>query len=62
MDALVLTHTFLFLGCGIADPDVQMMLARHALRFPHGKPHYICMAANTVHADIAASMRRNYKT
>jgi len=27
MDALVLTHTFLFLGCGIADPDVQMMLA-----------------------------------
>lgn len=60
MDALVLTHTFLFLGCGVADPDVQMMLARHALRFPHGKPHYMCMPANAIQEDVAGSLRRNY--
>lgn len=26
LDALMLTHTFVFLGCGISDPDIQLLL------------------------------------
>ena len=25
LDALILTHTFVFLGCGISDPDIQLI-------------------------------------
>lgn len=60
LDSLITTHTFLFLGCGISDPDVQMLLSRHANMFPGSKPHYMCLSSRSVHDDVELSLRRNY--
>ena len=60
LDALVLTHTFVFMGCGANDPDAQLMLERHANQFPYGRCHYMCAPANHFHADVRESMKRNY--
>lgn len=59
LDALVLTHTFVFLGCGLSDPDVRMMLERHAQVFPDGRPHIMVMSAKAVHADVRGCFGRN---
>jgi hypothetical protein len=53
LDALAITHTFLFIGCGLSDPDVRIMLERHAASFPAARPHYMvspkgrCMRMNS---------------
>ena len=58
MDALTVTHTLLFIGCGVSDPDVQLMLERHAYAFS-GRPHYMVTQQGALHADIVDSLRRN---
>lgn len=45
LDGLMLTHTCLFLGCGISDPDIQVMLERNVQLHPTSNPHYIAMGA-----------------
>lgn len=59
LDALALTHTFLFIGAGIADPDVQMMLERMAQMHPEARPHYMLVSSGSIHADHADALRRN---
>jgi SIR2-like domain len=38
MDALLLTNTFLILGCGLSDPDFQLLFENFAYRFPSAPP------------------------
>ena len=59
LDALVLTHTFLFLGCGLSDPDVRLMLERHAQVFPDSRPHMMVMSSKAVHAEVRECYLRN---
>ena len=59
LDALALTHTFLFVGCGLADPDVQLLLERYAHVFPGGRTHYMVSPRGGVHADVLTAVRRN---
>ncbi|MFO0915270.1 MAG: SIR2 family protein [Pirellulales bacterium] len=59
LDALVLTHTFLFLGCGLSDPDVRLMLERHAQVFPDSRPHVMVMSSKAVHAEVRECFFRN---
>jgi hypothetical protein len=59
LDAFVLTHTFLFVGCGLADPDVRLMLERHAHVFPVSRPHVMIMPAKAAHADVRECFERN---
>ena len=59
LDALTVTHTLLFLGCGIADPDVQLMLERYAYTFPGSRPHYMVAPRRSLHADVEQSLKRN---
>lgn len=40
MDALLRTHTFIFIGCGINDPDIRSLLENYRYRHPHGQGHY----------------------
>ncbi|NVM64491.1 hypothetical protein FHW88_002780 [Mucilaginibacter sp. SG538B] len=40
MDALAITHTFLFLGCGTNDPDIRMMLEDYCYKFSFSREHY----------------------
>ena len=59
LDALTVTHTLLFIGCGLSDPDVQIMLERHAYKFPGSRPHYMVAPARSLHSDVEQSLKRN---
>lgn len=41
MSALILTHTFVFLGCGLADPDAALLLEDYAFGHQQGRHHYL---------------------
>lgn len=58
LDSLLLTHTFLFLGCSLADPDIQMMLERHAHVHQYASPHYV-VTPEKIHPVLAATIKRN---
>lgn len=46
--ALIVTHTFLFLGCGLDDPDVRLLLEDHAFSHSGSKPHYFVLPQGKV--------------
>jgi hypothetical protein len=47
---LFVTHTFVFLGASMRDPDMQLLLEDHAYRFAGARPHYIVMPENSARA------------
>lgn len=47
---LFVTHTFVFLGASMRDPDMQLLLEDHAYRFEGSRPHYMVMPANSTRA------------
>lgn len=59
LDALILTHTFIFLGCGINDPDIKLTLENSNFLYPNCLPHYFITAENTYESDIEAVLRNN---
>jgi hypothetical protein len=42
LDALIATHSFLILGCGINDPDVQLLFENYRYRY-NLKNHFMCV-------------------
>lgn len=46
LDALLLTHTFIFLGCGVKDPDIQLALENLNFNFNGVKPHYMVIPSD----------------
>lgn len=44
---LFVTHTFVFLGASMRDPDMQLLLEDHAYRFEGARPHYMVMPKNS---------------
>jgi hypothetical protein len=44
---LFVTHTFVFLGASMRDPDMQMLLEDHAYSFEGSRPHYMVMPSDT---------------
>jgi hypothetical protein len=44
---IFVTHTFVFLGASMRDPDMQLVLEDHAYRFEGSRPHYIVMPRNS---------------
>lgn len=52
--SLALTHTFLFVGCGVDDPDIRMLF--EDIRFAHGRlpEHYMTVATGTVSPEVIA--------
>lgn len=49
LEALIMTHTFLFLGCGIEDPDIRLILEDHAFRYGYARPHFFVLPKGHVH-------------
>ncbi len=47
---LFITHTFVFLGASMRDPDMQLLLEDHAYRFEGSRPHYMVMPENSARA------------
>ncbi len=52
LEALALTHTFFFLGCGLSDPDIRLLLEDIYFRHPTGRPHVIVLPRGGVHGDV----------
>jgi hypothetical protein len=47
---LFVTHTFVFMGASMRDPDMQLLLEDHAYRFEGSRPHYMVMPENSARA------------
>lgn len=50
--ALLCTNTILFLGCGLDDPDIRMLLEDYRYRYGVAGSHYFLIAKGTYHSDI----------
>jgi hypothetical protein len=57
LDALCLTHTILFLGYSLSDPDIQIALENANIAAPSTNRHYFVTEAGTHTAIKAASER-----
>jgi hypothetical protein len=44
---IFITHTFVFLGASMRDPDMQLLLEDHAYWFEGSRPHYIVMPSDS---------------
>ncbi len=64
-DAALMTHTFLFIGCGYNDPDINLLLENQAFRVysKSARPHYF-LSSDDISHDMKRSLRnnRNLKT
>jgi hypothetical protein len=49
---LFITHTFVFLGASMRDPDIQLLLEDHAYRFEGARPHYMAMPEDSARTGI----------
>lgn len=54
LEALALTHTFLFLGCGVNDPDIRLLLEDNFFRHASTVPHIIVLPKESLHKDVIA--------
>jgi hypothetical protein len=59
LDAIFVTHTILFVGYGLADPDIELVLENANIAAPSAHPHYALMPDN-IAPDIEAAMRRSH--
>jgi hypothetical protein len=59
LDALFLTHTILFIGYSISDPDIQLILENVNIAAPSTHPHY-AFVANDMVSDIEDAFSKSY--
>ena len=59
MESLFLVNTLLFIGYGLADPDISLVLESAQLSAPSRHPHYALMAAGR-HEALIKAMRDTY--
>ena len=52
LDALILTHTFIFLGCGINDPDIELTLENANFLYEGCLPHYFVTANGSISGNM----------
>ncbi len=57
-DSALMSHTFLFLGAGYRDPDINLVLENQNFTYSESYPHYF-LAAQGMHDDLKASLRSN---
>lgn len=48
LEALVLTHTFIFIGAGINDPDIKLLLEDYAFKYNFARCHYFITPKNAL--------------
>jgi hypothetical protein len=54
--ALFVTHTHVFLGASLRDPDIQILLEDHAFWFAGSRPHFIVMPRDSARAGALSVM------
>ena len=59
LESLFLTHTLLFIGYSVRDPDIQLLLENSTITALSEHPHYAVMATG-LHSAIRAAFLRTY--
>lgn len=59
IDALLLTHTFFFIGTSLQDPDLILFLENHATAHPTAPVHFMTSPMEEVHSGRDASIRED---
>lgn len=59
LDSLALTHTYIFIGCGLNDPDIRLTLENYNFGFPGCKPHYFVAADTAMNPALEQSLLKN---
>lgn len=58
LDACLLSHTFLIIGCGVSDPDLALLLENQRFNFPNSRPHYL-VTSTKLPKDMQTSLKSN---
>lgn len=59
LESLLLTHTFIFLGASMKDPDIQLILENHAFQFAGSRPHFMVMPKDPASTAIVEIMEES---
>lgn len=59
LDALLLTHTFVFIGAGLNDPDMQLLLEDYTYRNKYKRRHYFVTPKDSMSKDEFDVMSEN---
>ncbi|SEE20811.1 SIR2 family protein [Ruania alba] len=59
MGSLILTHTFLFVGTSLNDPDLRLFLENYHHSHPNSPPHYMTSPRSEVSPHLDDSIRKN---
>lgn len=59
LQALVLTHTFVFLGCGLDDPDTRLLLEDYAFRYRYSRPHYFVIPRDSMSEPVRVVVEKS---
>lgn len=59
LDGLFLTHTILFIGCSLTDPDIQLILENTNISIKCAHPHYALMPSGE-HSSIVNAIQKAY--
>lgn len=59
LSALTLTHTFCFLGCGLSDPDIRLLLENYTFIYPKCRPHYMVTSEESINNDYRRVIKEN---
>ena len=51
LDALLITHTFVFIGAGLNDPDMQLLLEDYTYRNKYKRKHYFVTPKDSLSKD-----------
>lgn len=57
LEALSLTHTFIFLGCGINDPDIKLLLEDTFFKHNSSRSHLMLLPKTTLHDSVIEVIR-----
>ncbi|WGI23647.1 SIR2 family protein [Halomonas alkaliantarctica] len=52
LEALSLTHTFLFLGCGVNDPDIKLLLEDSLFKHNSSRSHVMLLPKKSLHNSV----------
>lgn len=58
LDALFVTHTVVFIGTSMRDPDLQLLLEGIRYRFEGSRPHFAVMPADSTKVETVRMMER----
>lgn len=54
LEALALTHTFVFLGCGVNDPDIKLLLEDTLFKHNSSRSHVMLLPKTALHNSVIA--------